>query len=184
MFEKLENLYQFVDKTVEQILEQHREKVVCNPGCADCCHALFDISFIEAAYIATFLEKHPKIHQSQKHRAEQAALEFEEFAKTVADPSLTRIRCPLLGDDNLCLGHGVRPINCRTYGTPTRIDGKAHVCGISGFDSNREYPTIDLQPLQESLTKYSIKLVGEQFGTRRFPISWVFLKTEYFLPKQ
>jgi Fe-S-cluster containining protein len=184
MFQKLENLFEFVDKTVEQILQEHREKVLCKPGCADCCHALFDVSFIEAAYIATFLTNHPEIVEHQLIRAEQAALEFEKFAKTNGDPSTTRIRCPLLGDDDLCLGHKVRPINCRTYGTPTRIDGKAHVCGLSAFDSNEEYPTIDLQPLQKSLTEYSIELVGEQFGARRFPVSWVFLRTDYFLPNQ
>ncbi len=73
-------------------------------------------------------------------------------------------------------------MNCRTYGTPTLINGQAHVCGISEFDNNKQYPTIDLEPLQKSLYEYSVDLVGEDFGKRRFPIAWVFLKTDFFLP--
>ncbi|MFT5697574.1 MAG: Fe-S-cluster containining protein [Desulforhopalus sp.] len=183
MFSKLKELYQFVDNTVEQIKTQFPEQVRCVPGCADCCHAVFDISFIEAAYLAQFLSTHKNILESQKEQAQSASVAFEKLLQDEGDLAKARIRCPLLGNDDLCLGHGVRPINCRTYGTPTAIDGKAHVCGISEFDNNQQYPTIDLEPLQKSLYDYSVTLVGEEFGKRRFPIAWVFLKTNFFLPQ-
>ena len=178
MFSKLRELYKFVDTTVEEIKRQHPEQVLCKPGCADCCHAVFDVSFIEAAYIGQFLSQNPAIKKNQQDQAQQAAEQFEQVIKEQADLSTKRIRCPFLGEDNLCLGHEVRPINCRTYGTPTVIEGKAHVCGLSGFDSQGQYPTINLEPLQKSLYEYSVDLVGEEFGARRFPIAWVFLKTE------
>lgn len=184
MFSKLKELYQFVDSTVLKIQEQFSEHVRCTPGCADCCHAVFDISFIEAAYLASHLINHPKILESQQERAQTAAVKFEKLITEKADLATARVRCPLLGEDDLCLAHDVRPINCRTYGTPTSINGKAHVCGLSGFNNNREYPTIDLAPLQKSLSDYSIELVGEDFGKRRFPIAWVFLKTSFFLPPE
>lgn len=184
MFSRLIELYQFVDDTVKKIQNQFPDQVRCTPGCADCCHAVFDISFIEAAYLAQHLHTHPKLHKSQQQRAQTAAVEFENLVKEGTDPSKARIRCPLLGDDDLCLAHEIRPINCRTYGTPTSIDGKAHVCGLSGFDNNKAYPTIDLAPLQQKLSQYSTELVGEEFGQRRFPIAWVFLKTDFFLPPQ
>jgi Fe-S-cluster containining protein len=184
MFTKLQNLYHFVDQTVEMICLEHAGEVTCTAGCADCCHGVFDISFIEAAYLATFLNSHQDIFNSQQQRARQAAIEFEKLTVSAVDLSTARIRCPLLGEDNLCLAHAFRPVNCRTYGTPTIIDGKAHVCGISGFTSKRKYPSVDLAPLQKSLNEYSVALVGEDFGNRRFPIAWVFLQLEFFLPRR
>ncbi|MCP3889462.1 MAG: hypothetical protein GY702_11415 [Desulfobulbaceae bacterium] len=166
---------------MEQIITKHPKEALCKPGCADCCHAVFDVSFIEAAYLASFLNSHKDILNEQQQFAEQAALQFEQLIKTGDNPSTSRIRCPALAEDNLCLAHKVRPVNCRTYGTPTIIDGTSHVCGLSGFDSKEKYATIDLAPLQKSLNEYSIELVGNDFGNRRFPIAWVFLRLDYFL---
>ncbi len=182
MFTHLEKLFHFVDQTVESICTKHPEEVHCHPGCADCCHAVFDVSFIEAAYIAAFLKENPQIISQQKQQAEQAAVAFEELMKTGGDPSVARIRCPFLSDENLCLAHSVRPVNCRTYGTPTIINDKGAVCGLSGFSQKSVYPTVKLGPLQESLKEFSCNLVGEDFGSRRFPLSWVVLRTDYFLP--
>lgn len=182
MFSRLKELYQFIDDTVEDIKKQHPDQVTCKPGCADCCHAVFDVSFIEAAYIASFLKENQKILETQQKRAEEAAVQYERLLQEKVDIAKERIRCPLLGEDDLCLAHEVRPINCRTYGTPTVIGGNTHVCGISGFESMGSYPTIDLAPLQKALKDYSVAIVGEDFGNRRFPIAWVILKTQFFLP--
>lgn len=183
MFGQLEHLFRFVDETVATICRQHPEAVRCRPGCADCCHALFDVSFIEAAALAAHLKKQPELRELCREVAEVAAEAYERVLAAGGDTALTRIRCPLLGDDDLCRAHGLRPINCRTYGTPTVIDGRTHVCGFSNFHGQRAYPTVDLAPLQASLNRYSVALVGENFGNRRFPIAWVVLRTDFFLPR-
>lgn len=183
MFSRLEHLFTFVDSTVSDIIRQYPQAVKCRPGCADCCHAMFDVSFIEAAYIATFLDKNRDLLTTQREHAEQAAGQYEANLQQGFDPSTSRIRCPMLANDDLCLGHAARPLNCRTYGTPTRIGGKAHVCGLSDFQSSETYPTIDLAPLQKSLQEYSIRLVSKEFGMKRFPIAWIFLRPDYFLPR-
>lgn len=182
MYSRLQELYRFIDHTVEKIYTQHPAEIRCKKGCADCCHAVFDISFIEASFLAQYLHSHRKILQRQQGNAEKAAISFEQLVKSGKNPSTARIRCPLLDDNDLCLGHEVRPVNCRTYGTPTVINGKAHVCGLSGFDNNKKYSTIDLAPIQNSLKNFSVGLAGEEFGNRRFPIAWVFLRLDYFLP--
>lgn len=182
MFLQLENLCNYIDKSFETIICSHPEEVRCKKGCSDCCHAIFDISFIEAARIASFLSQNGNILEDQQERAKEAAQLYEEVAQGKLDPSKGRIRCPLLAADDLCLAHQVRPINCRTYGVPTLINQMTHVCGLSQFKSNQKYPTLDLAPLQNSLQDYSITLVGEEFGKKRFPIAWVFLKLDYFLP--
>jgi len=183
MFDKLQSLYDFVDETVATIYRQHPDEIRCKPGCADCCHAVFDVSFVEASYLATYLAEHPELVEAQQEAATAAAVAYEEILKLGQDPAQKRIRCPLLGDDDLCLAHRMRPINCRTYGTPTVIDGQTHVCGFSGFSDNLTYATVDLAPLQKSLNEYSVALVGPDFGNRRFPIAWVILKTQFFLPR-
>jgi len=183
MFDNLEKLHDYVDQTVDSIYRQHPEAIHCKPGCADCCHGVFDVSFVEAARIAAFLAEHPDLVEQQQHIAQDAAIAYEQILTNGEDPAKARIRCPLLSDDNLCLGHTVRPVNCRTYGTPTLINGTAHVCGLSGFIDRESYPTIDLAPLQKSLNDYSVQLVGEDFGNRRYPIAWIFLKLAFFLPR-
>lgn len=183
MFGQLEHLFQFVDETVAAICRQYPEAVRCRPGCADCCHAVFDISFIEAAALAVHLNKRPKMRERCRQAAEAAAEAYERVLASGEDAALARIRCPLLGDDDLCRAHALRPINCRTYGTPTVIAGRTHVCGLSNFHDHQAYPTVDLAPLQASLNRYSVALVGEDFGNRRFPIAWVVLRTDFFLPR-
>lgn len=183
MFAQLEDLLQFVDQTIVALSTQYPEQVKCRPGCADCCHAVFDVSFIEAAYLATYLSRNTDILKTQEHHATTAAVAYERIAKEKGDPSAARIRCPLLSDENLCLAHSYRPINCRTYGTPTVINGKAHVCGYSGFTREDSYPSIDLAALQNSLSQYSAELGGEAFKERRFPIAWVLLRLDFFLPR-
>ena len=36
-----------------KVKEQFPDAVKCREGCADCCHALFDITLIEALYVNT-----------------------------------------------------------------------------------------------------------------------------------
>ncbi|PID72639.1 MAG: hypothetical protein CSB34_01260 [Desulfobulbus propionicus] len=182
MFKQLQSLYNFVDKTIDSIYQQHPDEIMCKPGCADCCHAVFDVSFIEASYLASYLKRNPGLLASQQEQATAAAVAYEEMLKKNKDAATQRIRCPLLGEDDLCLAHKMRPINCRTYGTPTVIEGQTHVCGFSGFTGNLTYATVDLAPLQQSLNAYSVQLVGPDFGNRRFPLAWVFLKPNFFLP--
>jgi len=133
MFSKLLHLYDFVEQTVEKIYTRHPQEVQCKLGCADCCHAMFDISLIEACYLAQQLTADKGAWQESKKEAKKALTTFQQLRKDGSDPAMARIRCPLLAEDNSCRYHQARPINCRTYGTPTVINGQSHVCGLSGF---------------------------------------------------
>jgi hypothetical protein len=58
VFKKYEALVDQVDDVFEQVRQQYPECVTCKLGCADCCHAIFDLSLVEALYInRRFLEK-------------------------------------------------------------------------------------------------------------------------------
>lgn len=181
MFTKLLHLYSVVDQTVAQIREQFTAEVKCRPGCADCCHAMFDISAIEASYLASLVSK--ELSQELYGAAQEALEKFHRVLDNKENPAEARIRCPLLGPEETCLCYEGRPVNCRTYGTPTVIQGHGHVCGLSGFDKGLSYPTINLEPLQQSLYQYSVDLFGAEFGSQRFPLAMVLLQPQIFRKK-
>jgi Fe-S-cluster containining protein len=70
-----------------------------------------------------------------------------------------RIRCPLLNDELECILYAYRPITCRVYGIPTTIQGRARVCGQSGFETGRPYPTFKLDEINRELYLLSRKLL-------------------------
>lgn len=182
MFTKLEEIYMLVEDTVTLLRERFASEIVCKKGCADCCSAVFDVSFVEAANIACHFKKLDSTTQQEiLGRAETALQEWRTLFAGQGDPAQARIRCPLLGPDNACVLYQARPINCRTYGVPTVIQGTAHVCGLSRFDKGISYPTIQLEPLQQGLYETSCSLAGPEQGALRFPIAQVLLKPEPFL---
>lgn len=180
MFSKLRHLYDFIEQTVKKICSRHPQEVQCKQGCADCCHAMFDISLIEACYLAQHLQENKEILNSCQEGATEAQEQFTTLRQEDADPAQARIRCPLLGEDDSCRCYQHRPINCRTYGTPTIIHGQGHVCGLSGFKKGGKYPTVNLKPIHESLYNYSEE-IAPGHGQQRFTIAQVILNPERFI---
>ncbi len=179
MYDKLFHLYDFVDRTMADLFARFPTEVVCRQGCADCCHAVFDLSFIEASCLFRhFRELNQELQKEILDRCAIAAAQWQELFRAGTDPSSARIRCPLLSDAGLCCCYATRPVNCRTYGVPTIINGAAHVCGISNFARGISYPAIDLAPLQKSLYDYSVSLAGASVGARRWSIAHILLQPE------
>jgi Fe-S-cluster containining protein len=175
--------------------------VTCAEGCSDCCHALFDISLVEALYInSAFNERFPKgpererildladasdrAHYKLKRKAVKAGEKGVSTEAILADLARERIRCPLLGDDDRCVLYDCRPVTCRLYGVPMEIGGKAHSCGKSGFAPGGSYPTVKVEMLQDRLFALSGELaagIGSSYpllADMLVPVSMALL-TEY-----
>ena len=184
IFEKLDSLLAQVETTFSAMVEKFPEEIRCKPGCDDCCHACFDLSLIEATYLEAGLKT---LSADQldlvKEQARAAKQEFErlsaeaggeESAVPLDQVSLWRIRCPLLGPEKQCMIYDFRPVTCRAYGLPTSINNKGHVCGFSGFDQGKTYPTIKLDQIFGYLYELSrtaataLDLTEQEAGTRRF----------------
>lgn len=179
MFTNLEQLYQFVDQTMAVLHEQFRNEVKCHKGCTDCCNAVFDVSYIEAKYILSLFEKLDTVTRKEiLDRANIAQQQWQQMLDSQKDPSLLRIKCSLLNTNGECECYQARPVNCRTYGVPTVINEKGHVCGLSGFSKGETYPTINLNRLQESLYQYSVEAGGEACGCKRWSIAEILLNPE------
>lgn len=182
-FEKYKAIVDQVDAVFKKVQEEYQECVRCQVGCSDCCHALFDLTLIEALYIkaqfdkvfkdsprALILERANEVDRAV-YRLKRQAFKDHENGKPekeiLEEMAAQRIRCPLLNADEKCDLYDHRPLTCRLYGIPTVIGDKAHTCGLSGFEKGQSYPTVRLDAIQHKLYDLSSELAGE-IGSR-FP---------------
>ncbi len=196
-FQRYEAVLSKVDETFVQIQEQTGDLVHCAQGCCDCCYALFDLTLLEAMYIShhfrasfsgmqksSIMERADKADREvnrlkrQLFKASQQGISTEEILAQVAQ---SKLRCPLLGENDLCEMYEYRPLTCRAYGVPTAFGGQVHTCGKSGFEQGNPYPTIQIEKLQDSLMSMSLELAGgintryKELGSILMPVSMALL---------
>ena len=199
-FEKYRSLVDQVDAVFKQVQEEFGECVACKVGCSDCCHALFDLTLIEAMFIKSQFDKViPKEDRQKiieranvadrkvymlKREASKAHEEGKSETAILEEMAEQRIRCPLLDDGEKCELYASRPITCRLYGIPTVIGGRAHTCGLSKFEEGKQYPTVKLENIQRRLYEISFELAQEiksrypKLGEVLVPLSMALL-TDY-----
>ncbi len=174
-FKQYEALVLKAEGVFAQVKSKYPNEVKCKQGCADCCHALFDLTLIEALYMNYRFnekfdgkEKNDLIEKSNKADRQIYKIKKEAFRSTksgkeeeavVEEVGQKRIRCPLLRDENECEMYAFRPIACRVYGIPQAIGGKGRTCGLSGFKAGESYPTLNHDLIHDQLLAISSKLV-------------------------
>ncbi|HKZ56390.1 MAG TPA: YkgJ family cysteine cluster protein [Thermodesulfovibrionales bacterium] len=174
LFSKYVHEVQKAGHLFKTIQEKYPLSVCCRIHCCDCCHAVFGVFPIEAAYINYHFNRlDRKIRRDILRRAEKAeteVLKTKDKLKVFDDkPQMKvyglgkqRVRCPLLTDKEECVLYEKRPIICRIYGVPFSLkDGdkeKAYVCGVSGFQTKVTYPTVKLYKIYDELCKLSGEL--------------------------
>jgi len=188
LFASYNSLLREVDGIFTWMQKTYPDAVLCIEGCADCCHASFDVTFIEASSLRMAIQQiavDDPVRQYIRLQAGKAKEEIEQKVPTLVDQgddqqqlldsiATWRIRCPLLTADNRCAVYDARPLTCRVYGLPTEISGKGHVCGFTGFDPGKTYPTIKLDTIVSRLDSLSERLAAEKpgedpaWGKRRF----------------
>jgi len=104
----------------------HGTKIKCQRGCTDCCHHLFQITELEAAFIAHALKSMPgEKRLPMEERAQKYIEDREELLAechvpdawgSLPPPGL-RLACPAL-EDGACQIYEHRPLICRKYGMP------------------------------------------------------------------
>jgi Fe-S-cluster containining protein len=176
-FVKYEAVVQMADAVFERVKEEYPREVFCREKCSDCCYAIFDLTLIEALYLKSkFLEK---FSGKEKNEIMETAFKidrvlvkmkrdaFREVKKgaseleIVGKMSQERVRCPLLGPNDLCLMYEYRPITCRVYGIPTSTAGVSHICGRTNFKQGQPYPTLNMDKIYTQLQLISAQLVKD-----------------------
>jgi len=176
-FEKYKALSAKADEMFAKVQNEFPECITCEIKCADCCHALFDLTLIEAIYInhrvnemfegkklETIIDKSNRADR-KTYKVKRKAYQDKEAGKNeveiLMEIAAERVRCPLLNEDDMCDLYEYRPITCRLYGMPTSTGGIGHTCGKSAFVEGKPYPTANLDVLQKKLYEISAELVGQ-----------------------
>ena len=104
----------------------HGTKIKCRRGCTDCCHHLFQITELEAAFIAQAVKGMPDEKRQPMQERAQKYIEGREkllSERQVPDawgslpPPGLRLACPAL-EEGACQIYEHRPVICRKYGMP------------------------------------------------------------------
>lgn len=176
-FSNYEKLATAADQIFKKMKTEFPKETNCKIGCSDCCHALFDVSLVEALYLnhhfnrrfegkerAALVETANradrtvyKIKRDARKRLERGHTEEELLVSLSAE----RVRCPLLDGKDQCIMYETRPITCRLYGVPTEIGGLSHSCGQTGFIKGKSYPTVHMDKMNEQLFALAVNLVRE-----------------------
>lgn len=124
-----------LDAWFQSIRKKHAGKMACGQGCARCCYGLFDISLPEALFVVHAFDCMPETLQSEvkaraldiQERIMNAAPELKEpyFLNGLSGDRIDAIaigvgdiRCPFLGEKDVCLIYEQRPMACRLEGVP------------------------------------------------------------------
>jgi Fe-S-cluster containining protein len=176
-FVKYEALVQMVDAVFDRVKKEYPKEVFCREKCSDCCYAIFDLTLIEALYLKDKVLK--KFNGKEKNdlmeiadKTDRALTKMKRDAykqikngadelEIVGKMSQERVRCPLLGENNLCLLYEFRPITCRVYGIPTSTAGVSHICGRTNFKQGEPYPTLNMDKIYTQLQLLSAQLVKD-----------------------
>jgi Fe-S-cluster containining protein len=176
IFAKYEAFVKQIDEVFKKVRSEHPDCVKCGLECADCCHALFDLSLVEALYInKKFLENidekkegileeanrvDRRLHQLKRKAFKAVENGDKTEEQVLLEMAAERSRCPLLNKQNRCELYAFRPVTCRLYGIPTSIAGQAHTCGLSGFKEGVSYPTVNLDAVNAKLAALSQEIVS------------------------
>jgi len=160
-----------IDRLFETVRSRHADLVRCRLGCDDCCYAVFELTFVEAAYVYfAFQSELPRterrkvLKKADRSQEQLRSLYLKTREKQISKNEMhleiarARVECPL-HHEHRCLLHKHRPITCRVYGIPTVVHGKGVTCGKSGFEPGVTYPTLDLDGIQKKLFVLSRDLI-------------------------
>ena len=143
-----ETLLQILGQSLTSATQRSGPHLACRPGCAQCCHGVFEISALDAQRLRDGLAEADaaasarilaRVAQARARLApffpgdpstgvlrgsEEETELFEEWAH--ADP------CPILDPESqTCDLYAHRPILCRTFGPPIRNDAADPAAGLA-----------------------------------------------------
>jgi Fe-S-cluster containining protein len=168
------------DDLFRAVQRAHGHLMPCKPGCDDCCSVYFELTILEAFFVANMF-RHQLSVDSQRRvlaRAKEVEPLFSHANSLLVSmargaprrqtdvlevaSSLT-IRCPL-NEDSSCLLYEHRPITCRLYGTPQSIDRRVVSCPRTGFRRGESYRVVNVNEIQHTLYQYSCDFLQDLVG--------------------
>ena len=140
-------LVQIMNAALAEAARKAGEWLACRPGCTQCCHGAFAINELDAERLGVALHAaEPAVAEAVRGRArawidefgpefpgdsttgilgtsEEAQARFEDFANDAACPALNP-------ETGLCDVYEGRPMTCRVFGPPVRMDEGLGCCEL------------------------------------------------------
>ncbi len=168
-------LVQIVDAAVADAARRSGSWLLCAPGCTQCCIGVFPISQLDAARLSEGLTSldttDPQRAAAVRNRAHQSiariAPDFPGDPHTGALDESQEDRledfandepCPALDPSTgLCDLYAARPMTCRVFGPPLRVEGGIGVCELCYHGATEEQIAacelhLDTEELESELT--------------------------------
>ncbi len=180
-------LIQIVDSALVDVARRSGDRLVCRPGCTQCCIGAFPINQLDAARLRTGLGE---LESSAPARAERvrarardsiarlsadfpgdpvsglldegddAVQRFSEFANDEPCPALD----PVTGN---CELYESRPMTCRVFGPPVRSEDGLGVCELCFHGAtDAEIAACEMKPDPEDLESVLLEKLETATGTR------------------
>jgi len=142
-----QELVQIVDAALAGAAKQAGAWLACKPGCTQCCHGAFAINALDVARLRrALLAVDPETAEAVRGRArawiaaygaefpgdretgvlgtsEEDQARFEEFANDAPCPALDP-------ETGLCDVYAGRPMTCRVFGPPVRVEDGLGCCEL------------------------------------------------------
>lgn len=143
-------LIQIVDAALADATKRSGEWLVCRPGCTQCCHGVFAISQLDALRLRTGIEQLDRddpvraavVHQRARESVSRIGADFPGDKRTGILAETTEAQaafdgfandepCPALDPTTgLCDLYEWRPMTCRVFGPPARVEGGFSICEL------------------------------------------------------
>jgi Fe-S-cluster containining protein len=120
-------LVRIVDCATAEAVRNSGSRVVCRPGCTECCMGPFPISPLDARRLRRGLAELEREDPARAGRVrERAGLAAARSSQSDDEP------CPVLDPETgLCDLYEFRPLTCRVFGPPVRCgEGPVGVCEL------------------------------------------------------
>jgi Fe-S-cluster containining protein len=182
-----QKLIQIVDAALADANRRSKGWLVCRKGCTPCCIGVFAINQLDAARLqrglAELARRDPVRAKAVKTRAREAVarlsgefpgdpatgllgkskrqrLQFENFGNEEPCPALDPV-------GGTCELYESRPMTCRTFGPPVRVDGGLAVCErcYQGC-SEKEIAACEMIPDPDDLESRLLRAVERSTGKR------------------
>ena len=146
-------LLQIVDTAFADSARRSGEHLVCRPGCTQCCHGAFAINPLDALRLRTAMDElaltDPEKAAAIEERARHYLAEFEpsfpgdqttgildesDEGQAAFEDFANEAPCPVLNPDTgLCDLYVARPMTCRVFGPPVRVQSEPDEASEEGF---------------------------------------------------
>ena len=154
-----QELIQIVDAALADATRRSKGWLVCRKGCTPCCIGVFAINQLDAARLqrglADLARRDPQRAEAVKQRAREAVARLSP--------------CPALDPvEGTCDLYDSRPLTCRTFGPPVRVEGGGlGVCELCYQGcSEEEVAACEMVPDPDDLESALVKKVEESTGKR------------------